>query len=381
MIIIADENIPYVESAFEHYGEVRTLDGRSITKGDLVRAGALLIRSVTPVDAALLEATRVAFVGTATAGVEHVDIDYLRGRGLGFASAAGSNAESVAQWVLCALLEMESRESRPLRGMTLGVIGVGHVGKRVAMKARALGMKVLLNDSPRARAERPNLFMDLSEICQRSDVITLHVPLTFEGLDPTHHLLSRALLQSLPPKTSVLNACRGEVLNGEALREEITAGHLGFVALDVWEHEPNIDLELLNLVDLGTAHIAGYGIDGKLRGTRMLHDAFVDHFGLQPMWSTEDILGKGPQVSLAAGTSSVISVCRQIYDIRADDGRLRRIIELSDDDYGPAFDRLRATYPPHREFSRVTVNADPDTDMAALAPLVGLGLIRQSIST
>lgn len=374
MRILADTNIPFVEEAFGPYGEVRKVDGRGLSAAALRDVDALLIRSVTRVDAKLLEGSSVSFVGSATAGTDHVDVGELDRRGIAFAAAPGSNAESVAQWVTSVLIELQARLRRPLRAMTLGVVGVGQVGRRVVNKARALGMNVLLNDPPRARAEGPGAFVSLEDLCLRADIITLHVPLYRTGPDRTEHLFSPARLARLALSTCLLNASRGAVVDGAALADTLAHKQLAFAALDVWEGEPNIDMGLLDLVDIGTAHIAGYGVDGKVRGTAVLHDAFVAHFGLTPRWSSDLVFSAGPTLDVA-GEAAVGDACRGTYDVGADDARLRGLLALDSDRRGREFDALRADYPARREYAEVRVTAGPDVGAASLEVLTRLGFV------
>src|ERR1019366_2901931 len=183
MRIVADPNIPFVQEAFGPLGEVRLVPGRQITARSVRDADALLVRSVTPVNAALLDGSPVKFVATATIGIDHIDQEYLSAKAIGFASAQGSNANSVAEYVVAAMLQMAQRQKFRLRDKTLGVIGVGHVGSRVVRDAEALGMRVLQNDPPRALAENALQFIPLERLLAEADIIALHVPLTKAGAD------------------------------------------------------------------------------------------------------------------------------------------------------------------------------------------------------
>ncbi len=226
MKIVADPNIPFVRDAFKPHGDVVLIPGRQITAGAVREADALLVRSVTPVTEALLAGSRVQFVATATIGTDHVDERYLTATGIGFASAAGSNANSVAEYVVAALLELAHRGHYRLRDKSLGVIGVGNVGSKVVRYARALGMRVLRNDPP----------LGLLEPAQEADMVTLHVPL----LDTTRHLFHHDNLRGF----TLLNTSRGPVVDNQALREAIDANRIPAAVLDVWEGEPQADVEL-----------------------------------------------------------------------------------------------------------------------------------------
>ena len=272
MKIVADPNIPFVREAFAALGDITLTPGRQMT-GDHVReAEILLVRSVTPVNSALLTSLRVQFVATATIGTDHIDKRYLAQHAIGFASAAGSNANSVAEYIIAALLELGSRHGFRLRDKTLGVIGVGNVGSRVVRYAQALGMRVLENDPPRHHAEH----IPLDQLLRESDLVTTHVPLDAT----TRHLLHYDNLQ----RFILLNTARGPVVDNRALLKALDGDHLPAAVLDVWENEPNLSPELLDVVDLGTPHIAGYSFDGKVAGTRMIYEAACRHFDVAPTW-------------------------------------------------------------------------------------------------
>jgi erythronate-4-phosphate dehydrogenase len=361
MKIVADPNIPFVREAFAPLGDAQFIHGRQITTAAVRDAELLLVRSVTPVNAALLEGSKVMFVATATIGTDHVDEVCLRERGIGFASATGSNANSVAEYVVAAMLELAHRRGFRLRDKTLGVVGVGNVGSRVVRYTETLGMRVLQNDPPRQRAEGSKEFVSLNRVCAEADIITLHVPLTKNGPDATFHMFdTRRFAAFTQPKAGqarqpiLINSPRGAVVDTKALLEIISAKKLGGVVLDVWEGEPNINADLLAGVDLGTPHIAGYSFDGKVNGTRTIYRAVCGFFGMKPTW--EPVLPPPPvphlEVTVEAGEDDedvLRRVVRQVYDITADDAALRGIA-CSPDMIGVNFDKLRAEYPIRREF-------------------------------
>lgn len=377
LTILADENMPYVTEAFQSFGTVHTLPGRAMTASDVRAADVLLVRSVTKVGAALVGDSALRFVGTATAGVDHIDQAFLARRTIPFASAPGSNAVSVADWVVAALLEYEVTCLDSVAGKTLGVVGVGQVGHRVAARGEALGMNVLLCDPPRARLEGAASFVDLDEICAQADVITLHVPMNRGGQDNTFHLLDGPRLASLKPDAVLLNSARGAVISGAALLDRQRRARLPFVALDVWEGEPAVDLTLMALVNVATPHIAGYAWDGKLRGTQMLHDALVGELGLQPAWSPADAL---PVQSLVdARRWDRRRLVRSVYDIMADDRRLRATRSLGPEQRRVAFDRLRKTYPRRREFGALPFVVSPEQQKPMES--LGFALANSALST
>jgi erythronate-4-phosphate dehydrogenase len=373
MKIVADANIPYVEEAFGKLGQVTLLPGREIGPMQVRDADVLIVRSVTPVGPLLLEGSRVRFVGSATIGLDHVDEAYLCTRGIAFAYAPGSNANSVAEYVIAALLAL-GRER--YEGRTLGIIGIGRSGTLVQGKVLALGMTVLANDPPLERAGRAGL-VSLEELLRRSDIVTCHVPLTREGPDATFHLLDEARLSRLQPHAVVINTARGAVVDNAALLRALRGGRLGGAVLDVWEHEPEPDPALVEAVTLGTPHIAGYSFDGKVNGTRMLYDAVCAF--LEPArersFPTVPSERHAPPVEIEADASLddiLQSLVGKAYDIRRDDAALRACMRLPRSERARAFDRLRAEYPIRLEFRHTTV-AVPPNDPHIRKTLRGLG--------
>ena len=356
MKIVADENIPFVQEAFGTLGEVVLMPGREIGPEQVREADLLLVRSVTPVTEALLEGSRVQFVGSATIGLDHVDEAYLQARGIVLAYAPGSNANSVAEYVVTALVALGRVR---YAGRTLGIIGLGRIGNLVREKAAAMGMKVLINDPPLARAGRAGL-VSLDDMLAQSDVVTCHVPLIREGPDTTLHLLDASRLARLRPHAIVINTARGAVVDNAALRHCLEEKRLGGAVLDVWEREPRPDPALIRAVTLGTPHIAGYSWNGKVAGTKMLYDAACFFFKRHFKWAPPAPPGEAGRrpVVLEAGRplDEVLGeLLPGFYDIRRDDAALRAIAELPASEQGGAFDRLRASYPARVEFRHAAV--------------------------
>lgn len=387
MKIIADENIPFVREAFGTLGEVITLPGRAITSDILkqTQGEALVVRSVTRVGPELLKDSAVRFVGTATIGTDHIDLDFLKKKGIGFASAPGSNANSVAEYVIAALLFLARTKGFKLKDRILGIIGVGNVGRRVADKARALGMKVLLNDPPLARSSGDPKYLPLEELF-KADILTLHVPLTKEGPDATYHLVNEDFLSRIKPGSILINTSRGSVVDENTLKAVLQDNRIAAVVLDVWEHEPVIDTELLKLAAIGTPHIAGYSFDGKVNGTSMVYKAFCRYLRTRPEWNPEEVLSnfnKRPPLVIdnaaldAKETTEVEdiidTIVKELYDIHQDDMRLRKIIEISVQEQGTYFDLLRKEYPVRREFQSVQVRLSRDDENLS-GILRGLGV-------
>ncbi len=357
MKIIADTNIPRVEDAFGGLGEVMTMPGRHISRRDVADADVLLVRSVTRVNEELLSGSKVRFVGTATIGTDHVDEEYLAGEGIRFAAAPGSNSNSVAEYITAAILRLACRRGEPLAGRSIGVIGVGNVGARVAGKAAALGMRVVGNDPPLARSSGDPAFRPLEEALE-CDYVTLHVPLEEGGDDPTLHMVDESFLNSMQRHAVLLNSSRGAVVKESALKSALEGGCIGGAVLDVWENEPDIDARMVELADLATPHIAGYSLDGKFEGVRMLYEALCEFLDMAPQVDV-DALKPEPEISeLVFDCEGEMRSClhnsiRKVYDIERDDARLRDMISLREAERPGYFDSLRKDYPVRREFFTV----------------------------
>ena len=360
MKIIADGNIPFVGECFSSLGEVALVSGREMTPSLVAGADVLLVRSVTPLGADLLAGSRVCFVGTATIGLDHVDIEYLSRNNIGFASAPGSNANSAAEYVVAALLEIGQRHNISLEGQSIGIVGAGNVGGRVAKKTGALGMRVCLNDPPLHRQSGDPKYLPIEGLFD-CDFITLHTPLTLEGIDKTFHLANERFFESLKAGCVFINTSRGGVVDSSALKAVIGAGKLKATVLDVWEDEPNIDTELLEMVDIGTPHIAGYSLDGKVAGMIMIYKAVCQHFGLEAKWGPEDFLPESAIGELRVDLNSadeqrvILGAVRRAYDISRDYRKLRGILEVDAEKRGEFFDSLRNNYPVRREFQNTQI--------------------------
>lgn len=359
MKIIADQNIPLVRECFASLGEVVTVSGREIRREILADADVLLIRSITRVEAGLLAATPVKFVATATIGVEHVDCDFLRQAGIGFASAPGSNANSVSEWVTAALLSLARKYRFPLVGRSIGIVGVGNVGSRVEAKCRALGMKVVLNDPPLQRKTGLKKFRPLEEIFE-CDFITMHTPLTREGPDKTWHLADEGFFAAMKKGAFFINSSRGSVHDTDALRRAFDQGRIAGFVLDVWEGEPRVDEWLLRRAELSTPHIAGYSYDGKIAGLMMIYQAACRHFDLPVDKRIEEFLPPPPvpeiriEQPIEDPQKTLHDIVQQVYAIHRDDFNMREILMVPAEQRGKFFDDLRKNYPVRREFQNTT---------------------------
>ena len=380
--ILADANVPHVGPAFAGLGTVRTLPGRDVTRAALADVDVLLVRSVTTVDAALVEGTPVRFVGTATAGTDHVDAPALDALGVAFASAPGSNAASVVDWVLAGLLAVAADRGEDLAGRTLGVVGAGQVGGRLVPRARALGLRVLACDPPRAAAGAPGL-APLDDVLDASDVVTLHTPLTTRAQSPwpTVGLVDAAAVRRMRPDAWLVNAARGPVVTADAA---LALAATRPALLDVWPGEPSPDPALVRAAAVATPHIAGYAWDGKVEGTRMLAAAvrrwLADRGHAAGPWDPADALASPEPLAVEApragtGAAWLDALARQATDVRADDARFRAALAAAS---GPearaaAFARLRKAYPTRREMSRFRVEG-PVPDALRRAVTDGLGM-------
>jgi len=378
MLIIADNNIPFAKEAFSHIGEVRTVQGRGLTADQVAGADVLLLRSTVKIDGELLADCEPKFVGTATIGTDHVDQKYLASRGIPFASAPGSNADSVAEYWSCAVLLVAARLGWELAGRTAGVVGVGNVGRRVARRARALGMEVLECDPPLARESGSDRYRPLEELLQVSDIITMHVPLNRQGPDATLQLADRDFFAKLKPGAVFVNTSRGKVHSGAALRNAIDSGRLTAAILDVWENEPEVDLELVSRVDVATPHIAGHSLDGKVNGTHMLYRRTCQVLGAKEQWKPEDSLPdpERPRLELDGAVFdaqlTATEAALSVYPIAEDDRRMRRVLTLPAADRAALFTSMRVDYPVRRGFHNIRValkNGDTEQRQA----LAGLG--------
>ena len=352
--IVVNKNTPFAVEVFSRLGNVVGLDTTEVTKAAVKDADILIVRSETKVNADLLDGSAVRFVGTVTIGTDHVDVDYLVSRGIQFSSAPGSNSNSVAEYLAAALLVWGQRTGNTLRGKTIGVVGVGNVGSKVARVARTLGMNVLLNDPPLQRTTSNVEYRPLEELMD-ADFITLHVPLTKSRPDATHHLFDRDRIRRMKPGAVLINTSRGAVVETRALGDALSTKHLSASVLDVWENEPAIDVGLLNQVMLGTPHIAGYSLDGKVNALRMVYNEVCRFLNVsaEPVSIPHD-KDDANEISMPdelSGDEAVLhGIVRQAYDIELDDRMLRQVVDLPEGERGRFFMKLRADYRIRREF-------------------------------
>jgi erythronate-4-phosphate dehydrogenase len=353
MKIVADDKIPFLKGILEPFCDVVYKKGSEINQSDLINAQGLLIRTRTKCTDQLLKKSDVQFIATATIGYDHIDTKYCENHKLEWTNAPGCNSGSVFQYIASVLCTLSYKYSIDFSQVTLGVIGVGNVGRKVVRLGEILGTQVYLNDPPRQRAQGTCGFVSLEGIIRECNIITIHVPLQMEGADKTYHLVNEKFLRKLSPNTILINSSRGEVVDNQALKKALKEKWIRAAILDVWENEPNIDEELLELIDIATPHIAGYSIDGKANGTAMSIQALSKHFNL-PLknWIPEDLpkpLSNNYFIDCQFKTEQSIlaEAILNTYKVLEDDKRLRSSI--------PAFENQRETYPNRREFQAYNI--------------------------
>lgn len=354
LTIVADENIPGLDEYFGDLGTLHKVPGRHLSREQLQGADILLVRSVTVVNQALLEGSSVKFVGTATIGTDHLDINYLETQGICWTNAPGCNANSVVDYVLSVISRFPDVLKQLIDGKAiLGIVGLGNVGSRLLERFQALSVECLAYDP----LINPKSYSELSsfEEVMSSDVICFHTPLTAEGLYPTYHMLGKQQFNRLKPNSLLVNAGRGGAFDNQALKQFIRARSLQGnskvkIALDVWEGEPNIDSELMECVDIATPHIAGYSLDGKMAGTQQIYDAFCKYF----QWNNTHSISEKQVFELQlTKTQSVvdglIEAIQAVYDVAEDDRLMRKSVLTGE--VASTFDQLRKNYRERREFS------------------------------
>jgi erythronate-4-phosphate dehydrogenase len=368
--IVADENMPGL-AMFDALGTVVARPGRALSARDLSQTDVLLVRSVTRVDEALLAGTPVRFVGSATIGTDHIDLSWLVKAGIGFAHAPGCNAMAVAEYTLQAVLEWLIVNGRGVNGLTVGVVGCGNVGSRVAVLMRALGATVLCCDPPRQkRGEQVDGGWQSLDAALGCDIVSLHVPLNRDGEDATWHLLDRARLRALTPRQLLINTCRGPVVDNQALIE-LSRQQLPALVLDVWENEPLLLPDLFDRVLRGSPHIAGYSVEGRWRGSRMVLQGLRRWLGQDDVGSEPDPLQSG-WLQPVSGLADLLALLRSRYRLADDHQALAA--SLSEPEPGKAFDLLRKQYPQRHEMRGAVVRAPVAASLLPLLSVLGVSV-------
>lgn len=364
MKIIADNTIPFLKGVIESIGEVTYLSSGQLTAEAVRQADVLIVRSIDKCSRAVLEGSRVQLITTATIGFDHIDTAYCAEAGITWRNAPGSNARSVAEYVLASLILLSLQTGEPLADKTLGIVGVGHVGRWVEQLCTAYGMRVLRNDPPRAKEEGPEGFVSLETIAQEADIITLHTPLTREGQFPTAHLIHPGLVDSFARKPWLINTCRGAVTDTDALLQGRATGKIGALILDCWEGEPRISLPLLAQTAVATPHIAGFSADGKANATRMCLEEISRFFritinGLDKVAPPAPLQ---PVIDLNVyAENRVEQAILSVFDPRPVDHALRQAPDQ--------FESFRANYHHPREFKAYTVTHATATEAELLKRL------------
>lgn len=358
MKILFDENMPYAKEFFSDLvvndTELISFSGRDLSPEQVLDADVLLVRSITQVDEALLSQNQnLSFVGTATIGTDHIDQNYLAEREVAFHSAPGCNAVSVSEYVISALVILAERYLFDLTQLSVGIVGGGNTGTRLSEKLSALGVQYKICDPLLALDTKDTReFVSLEEALE-CDVISLHVPKVVDGEYPTYHLLDETRLSNLNDKQILISACRGEVIDNHALLTLKKSGHGLKLVLDVWEGEPDVLTPLIAYTEIATAHIAGYSLEGKARGTEMLYQALCQHINIEPVCQLKTLLPTAniSCVELNQEFNEIVlnQLVKMVYDVRRDDAIFRQ--QLS----SQGFDALRKNYPTRREFSAVKV--------------------------
>lgn len=336
MKVIVDNKIPYIAGEIEKIADkVVYLPGDAFTKEEVKEADALVVRTRTHCNRDLLEGSQVKFIVTATIGFDHIDTEYCHEAGIAWTNCPGCNAGSVEQYIHSVLLLLKREKGVKLEETTLGIVGVGHVGSRVKRMAESLGMKVLLNDPPRADKGEKG-FVDLRTIASESDVITFHTPLIKEGTYRTCHLVEEDFLFSLKRNPVIINSSRGEVVDTASLLIALSAGKVKDAVIDTWEYEPVISRELMEVAFLATPHIAGYSADGKANATRMSLEALARFFGVEA-----DFCVMPPEYSGIQFSDDAEEAYLQAYNPTRDSEWLKKCPEK--------FEWFRGSYPLRRE--------------------------------
>lgn len=370
-LIVADENIPGVEERFSTIGNVVLLPGREISNQDVLNADVLLVRSVTQVDQQLLRNSRVGYVASSTIGTNHLDIDYLCANNIAWANAPGSNANSVAEYILSCIASTDGlTEQLVSQKSKAGIVGFGNVGKAVVSKLTAIGIECLIHD-PLIDQSIDSRLTSLEEVlsCQ---LICMHTPLTKTGCNPTHHLINEQTLTLLKANSVLINAGRGEVIDNQLLKEHLRTHQDQRCILDVWENEPTIDSELLPLLLLSTPHIAGYSLDGKQKGLEMIFQSCCSHYGIDPPSSAHETMPTKQTLDITADhhIDAINESIKTAYNVKNDEQGFTELID--NHDIGTAFDLYRKHYPTRREFKNYRIKVNNSWSELTLKTLAAL---------
>ncbi len=364
MNIIVDENISFGKELFSQFGKVILLPGRQITNSTLKNTDVLVVRSITKVNEQLLKNTPVKFVGTATIGTDHIDKEYLKNRNIFFTDAKGCNADAVAEYIFTSIFYLAHKYGIKIRDKVIGIVGVGNIGSRIERLAKAIGLQVLKNDPPIQRKTGSSEYVPLNKIYD-ADIITLHVPLNKEGVDKTVRLFNEDNLKLLPGNVIFMNASRGQVVDNNALLKTMDSQDLKTV-LDVWETEPDINIGLLDKVEIGTPHIAGYSLEGKVNGTKMIYNSLCKFLNTESSGNPVLPVVKDSVIEVDTGIEIeelLFKIFNKVYNIKNDVDRMRSIKSKPVNERAGYFDLLRKNYPLRREFYNYKIKLNqPDSE-------------------
>jgi erythronate-4-phosphate dehydrogenase len=348
MKVIIDNKIPYIKGALEPFAEVVYLPGKETTPEVVSDADAIITRTRTKCNEHLLAGSSVKMIATATIGYDHIDTGYCEKAGIEWTNAPGCNSWSVAQYIMAALHALATEKKLQLSELTIGVIGAGNVGSKVARFCKVIGMNVLVNDPPRQRKEGDTGFVSLNEIQQKADIITVHTPLTNDGVDKTYHLIDESFIEACENDIFLINSARGEIMDTQAVLVALKFGKIKEAIIDCWENEPSIDYDLLDHTFISTPHIAGYSRDGKAKGTSMSIRAISRKFNLGiDDWECKNVEMPEETIIHLDGTGKsdqeiIAEAVLKTYPIMEDNNRLK---------FSPiTFEKQRGDYPVRREF-------------------------------
>lgn len=353
MKLVVDENISFAEEAFSNFGEIKLLNGRKIDNKILADADALIVRSITNVNEDLLKNTKVKFVGTATIGTDHIDLEYLKKSDITFTSAAGCNSYAVTEYVFTAVSNIITQKKIKKEIPKIGIVGFGNIGTKIARYVKTMGLEVFISDPPLERAGHSQKFHPLEKVLE-SDIITFHVPLNMEGIDKTYHLLDEEKLQIVKPGTILINSSRGPVIDNKALLKRLLKENDLFTVLDVWENEPDFIPELLENIIFGTPHIAGYSLEGKVNGTKMVYDELCNFLGQSPEWipNLPEVENSTIGIDSTKNKFEILNtIFEKVYSIKEDDLLLRNSLNMAAEQKKEYFDKLRKNYKYRRELN------------------------------
>ncbi|MBN2683645.1 MAG: 4-phosphoerythronate dehydrogenase [Pontiellaceae bacterium] len=364
MKIVCAETVLLGKEAFSTLGEAVVIPDRSIERSDLLDADALIVRSKTKINRELLQGTPVKFIGTATAGNDHINAADLAALKMYWCASPGCNANSVSEYITAALLTLEQQNHFELEGKVIGIIGCGNVGSRTIKKCEALGLRVLRNDPPLAAASIDPDFLPLETVLAESDILTLHVPLIKEKPWPTEHMADYRFFEQLKSGAIFINAARGSVCDYDALLAARQNDIVSHMVIDVWSPEPAFRTDVLAAASLASPHIAGHSYEGKLNGTVACYNELCNFFEIEPCWNIAASLPAPtiPEIRIdCSGRTDndvLYEIVQQVYDIRTDDQLIREAAVHNELERAKNFDTLRKNYRMRREFMNTTVYAD-----------------------